>query len=536
MVNSDCSFRTHHIPVSNFLTYSKVLQDYLQESDKLNPIISTFCRIDLLPTQIEHRKKFPFRNTLVDVLISQNDGFELHQNQLEQIQLLKKDTTFCITTAHQTNLFGGPLYFIQKAMSTIKACQLAKENYPEYDFVPVYWLGTEDHDFEELNHTSIFGQEFVWNDKQNGAFGRYSTQSLKPLLNKIDTIFGSEKQEQTVKQLLKTAYGEHKTIGSATRYLLNKLLGQYGLVILDGDDRVLKQNMISVFEKELIEQFSYKESQQAIQFLEDEYGHAQAHPREINLFYLTNNTRKRIVKHDSGYKIYGTNQYFTEQELLSELRTYPERFSPNVILRPLMQEMCLPNLMYVGGGGELSYWFQLKPVFDAVHCPYPMLGFRDTAVYIPLKAQKKMSQLQLPIEEFKKSRLCLINDLVYRDSTKQLKLNQAEEYLRKINEELAHFAQEVDFTLKASASSTQQKMKNLLSNFEKKLFRAEKKKHQITIERLNYVYDVLYPNGKLQERYENFSQYYAQYGEEWFSWMLEEFNLFTKTVKVLEEK
>lgn len=536
MANLDNLFSTKNIPVSNFLTFSQVLQDYLKEAELLKPYISTFCKIDFIAKQIESRKHFSFREALVQVLKNQNEGFKVHVNQSKQIDLLKKDTTFCVTTAHQTNLFGGPLYFIQKAISAIKVCQLAKENYPNFDFVPVYWLGTEDHDFEELNHTSIYQNKIEWNDEQGGAFGRYSTESLKPLLQQIDTIFELSENEVYVKKLLKTAYQDCKDIASATRYLLHELLGQYGLVVIDGDDETLKRKMIPVFEKELLENFSYKESSKAIQFLEKEYGHSQAHPREINLFYLTNHSRKRIIKDGIDFKIYGTNQRFSQAELLQELKEHPTRFSPNVILRPLMQEMCLPNLMYVGGGGELSYWFQLKPVFDAVGCPYPMLGFRDTAVYLPAKTQKKMEQLQLTLEDFKKTSKELTDYIVLRDTKQQLELKSVEDLLQQVNEQFEQHALDVDFTLKASALATQQKMKNVVTNFEKKLFRAEKKKHQITIQRMNAVFDTIYPSGKLQERYENFSQYYAQYGANWIDWMLENFNLFTQTVKVLKEK
>lgn len=536
MVNSDCPFSTEQISVSNFLKINPVLNDYLRENEKLTNIVSTFCRLDLIPTQIERRSNFTFRDELVQILTHQNEGFKIHVNQSKQLERLKSEKTFCITTAHQTNLFGGPLYFIQKAISAIKVCLLAKEKYPEFHFVPVYWLGTEDHDFQELNHTSIFNYGVNWNDEQGGAFGRYSTASLKPLLEQLNEIFGLTENEIYVKNLLQTAYSECETIASATRYLLNELLGKYGLVIIDGDDEQLKQKMIPVFEKELNESFSYKEASKAIQFLEQEYGSFQAYPREINLFYLKGNSRKRIVRDGVDFKIYGTNQRFTKSELLQELRVNAKRFSPNVILRPLMQEMCLPNLMYVGGGGELSYWFQLKPVFDAVQCPYPMLGFRDTAVYLPMKTQKKIKQLQLSFVDFKKSKLELTNALVKRDSQQQLELKSVEVFLQKMNSELERNALEVDFTLKASALATQQKMKNLISNFEKKLFRAEKKKHQITIQRMNAVYDVIYPSGKLQERFENFSQYYAQYGENWLVWMLENFNLFSQTVKVLQEK
>lgn len=525
---------TEYLPVQKILSLSGVLQDYLNGNSKLKHLVSTFPKIESLKENITQKQNnYKFRKEFLTVLEKQMQGFPIHKNQSANFLKLKGENTFCITTAHQTNLFGGPLYFIQKALSAIKVCELAKAEFPKYNFVPVYWLGSEDHDFEELNHTKVFGEKYEWHDKQNGAFGRYSTQSLTGLLNRLKKQFGDTENDKYLKNLFDKAFGQNSNIAQATRVVLNELLGEYGLLIIDGDDHDLKKLMIPVFERELLYQFSSEACKTANDFLEKEYGTSQAYSREINLFYLTDHFRGRIELADEVYRVRGSELRFSKEEILDELYQFPERFSPNVFLRPLMQEMILPNLMYVGGGGELSYWFQLKPIFDEINCAYPMLGLRDAAIYIDEKSGKKMEKIDLSIDDLTFTKEQLIQKLVKEKTTNDLELSEPKELIEKAMKLMLEQAREIDFTLKASAAAEEQRINNSLSNLEKKMLRAEKRNHQILLNRVDAIYNQVYPDGKLQERVENFSQYYAQLGVIWLDWMYDNFNLFDQQVKVM---
>ena len=532
---SDC-FETEYYPVENFLSLSGVLSDYLNKKDHLSPYISTYSDIQSLKKNISNRQEQSInRQVLSKALYKQNYGFQLHRKQSESLELIKSEITFCITTAHQTNLFGGPLYFIQKAVSAIKACQLAQAHYPNYFFIPVYWLGSEDHDFEELNHTWINGEKIEWKDKQGGAVGRYSTDTLTDELNQVEELLGNSSRATYLTGLLRRAYEQHTTIAQATRLLLNELLGEYGLLVVDGDDKSLKELMIPTFEKEIREQFTSKAASKSAEFLDKHYGSHQAHSREINLFYLTDDSRERIIKMENGFRIEESDRFFTDRQLIDELKQYPERFSPNVFLRPLMQEICLPNLLYVGGGGEISYWFQLKPVFDAVNQPFPMLGLRDSALYLPKKISKKIEQLHLETKDCFVPRQELIQSVVTNLSTNELELTTIRQQIESAMQLMEEKATSIDYTLKASAKAEEQRMKNAIENLEKKMMRAEKKNHTIALERINAIYKTIYPNGSLQERVENFSQYYVAYGDNWLQWMLNNFNMFDQQLKVMKE-
>lgn len=526
--------QTHRIPITDFLSLSGVLQDYL--SGSLSDLFySTPLSLEALDQNINQRKSFQHREVCAEVIRSQAEGFPIHVQQSANIELLNNKTTFTITTAHQTNLFGGPLYFIQKAVSTINACKRAKSHYPEYDFVPVYWLGSEDHDFEELNATYIQDKKIEWTNKQGGAFGRYNTSTLLPVMEELEEALGFSLHADVIKQLFRKAYLDHQTIAEATRYLLSQLLGAYGLVIIDGDDTRLKRLMIPLFERELVEQFAKPIVSSTSMQLEQLYNESQAHPREINLFYLDDNSRNRIVKEDNSYRVYNTSLKFSKQELLQELHNFPERFSPNVILRPVMQESVLPNIMYVGGGGELSYWLQLKGLFDGVGCPFPMLGLRDTAIYIQEKTQKKMRQLSLSYQDLSRNKQELIFQIVRQSSNQEIELGKQSIAIKQALEQVSEQAKQVDVTLLGSVEASKTRILKEIAKLESKFFRAEKRKHSIALLRLDAVLGAIYPEGSLQERRWNFATLYIEHGSAALEWMLQEFDLFDKTIKIAQE-
>ena len=157
--------------------------------------------------------------------------------QLKNITSLENPTTFCVVTAHQLNVFGGPLYYIYKIAQTISTCNQLKTKFPNYNFVPVYWLGSEDHDFDEINHIYLYNKKIEWQDKQGGATGEYSTNSILPLIEEIKTILGESEFANQLIEIFQKAYAQ-PTLTHAARYLVNALFGIYGLVVVDGNDTI----------------------------------------------------------------------------------------------------------------------------------------------------------------------------------------------------------------------------------------------------------------------------------------------------------
>jgi len=184
---------------------------------------------------------------------------------------------------------------------------------------------------------------------------------------------------------------EHNNLAAATRYLANALFGDYGLVIVDANDKALKQLFVPHLEKELIEQVAFKNVNETNKTITALGLNSQVNPRAINLFYISKNLRARIIYEDSVFKVLNTDIAWTKNDLLKHLNESPECFSPNVILRPLYQEVILPNLCYIGGGGELAYWFQLKSNFETNAVPFPILLLRNSVL---IKTQQQADKLK----------------------------------------------------------------------------------------------------------------------------------------------
>ena len=376
--------------------FSKIIIDYLDEKPNLKEFYNRFPKVENFEIQIvEKTSNFPFENRviLVDVLKNQYQDIETSTPVSNNIELLKKATTFTITTGHQLNLFTGPLYFLYKIISIINLTKELKSNYPNHDFVPIYWMASEDHDFEEINYFNFKGKKVQWRRESFGAVGRLSTHDLDKVLELFSKEIGTSSTANYIKSLFENAYLKQDNLAEATRFLANELFKNEGLVILDADDKNLKKLFIPYVKKELLQQASFKNVTETNNRLN---GYKiQVNPREVNLFYLDNELRERIVFEDEKYKVTATKIEFSEAEILAELELHPEKFSPNVILRPLYQEIILPNLCYIGGGGELAYWLQLKSNFDANAITFPILLLRNSVVIASKKQAKKADKLAL---------------------------------------------------------------------------------------------------------------------------------------------
>ena len=512
------------IPFKKTGFFSDMMIDYLDENSRLKPFYNNFPNTKGFYNQIEEKKKsFRLQNRIVlsDALKNQYKGFAISDKTQENIDLLKKQNTFTVTTGHQLNLFTGPLYFLYKIISTINLAEELSEKFPENQFIPVYWMATEDHDFDEINYFNFDGKKVLWNRKDGGAVGRFSTEGLEQVFNVFTEHLGNSKNAEYLKELFSKGYLQHNNLADATRFIANELFAEYGLVIIDGDDNSLKELFTPFVKQELENQVSYREVTNTIARLEENYN-IQVNPREINLFYLGDDFRERIVFEDDVYKINNTALVFTKEELLLELKNNPKAFSPNVIMRPLYQEVILPNLCYIGGGGEQAYWLELKSYFDAVEVPFPILLLRNSVQVLSEKQAKKLSNLNITKEEIFLNQHELLSKKVIENSDLEISFKDKKEFLKKQFLELKEVATKTDVTFLNAVNAQERKQIKGLKNLEKRLLKAEKKRQIDLIERITKLQNSLLPNQSLEERQRNFSEYYLEYG-----------NTFIKTLKTV---
>jgi bacillithiol synthase len=496
--------------------FSNLIVDYLNENSELQSLYNNFPKIENFKVQMEE-KDINFngnfnnkRKVLVNSLENQYQNFEISKATLNNIELLNDSNTFTITTGHQLNLFTGPLYFLYKIVSTINLCKQLKGKYPSNNFVPIYWMATEDHDFEEINHFSFKGKKIQWNANSKGPVGRLSTEGLHEIFDLFGSELNSSDNGNFLKNLFEESYLKHKTLAEATRCLANALFGEHGLVILDGDDILLKTEFKNIMKDELLHQSSFKNVNDLNEKLKN-YS-IQVNPREINLFYIEDNLRERIIFENGIYKINNTKIEFSEVEILKLLDSNPEKFSPNVILRPLYQEVILPNLCYIGGGGEIAYWLQLKSNFDYHNVTFPILLVRNSVLLATQKQHDKSDKLGLSWQD-----LFLNQQELYNNKTKELSqftidFSEQKEHLKLQFENLNNIALKTDKSFTGAVKAQEAKQIKGLENLEKRLLKAEKRVNNEQLERVVSLQNELFPNQSLQERKANFSEFYLEYG------------------------
>lgn len=492
----DCQY----LPLSSTGQFSTLFLDYLKQADSLKPFYTRFPDLEAFSAQITEKQfSAEHRATLVSALERQYQ----HLDKKPDFSLLAQPNTFTVTSGHQLNIFTGPLYVLYKLVTIVNLAKRLKWVYPEYNFVPVYWMASEDHDFAEINHFSLFGRQYTWETQQQGAVGRMDPKELKTLFGHIpEKLF-----------LFEEAYLKHNTLSDAVRYYMNELLGHEGLICLDADDAELKKLFIPVMQDELLHQSASTLVADTSQELEKLGYQTVISAREINLFYLDNQLRERITceltsEGTRNYKVLHTDRQFSQEEMLAHLHEHPERFSPNVVLRPVYQETILPNLAYIGGPSEVPYWLQLKGVFNHFNLPFPLLIPRNFALYVPRVSAKRIAKLGLTPEDLFKDTLKLKYQFIEQHTRHALKFDKENKTMNQALDAMLHKAIMVDPTLERTVLAETRRFANAVERLQKKMRRAEERNQATGVSQLLAVKNELFPGNSLQERTENFLTFY----------------------------
>lgn len=497
--------------------FTRIITDYLEQAAKLSPFYSHPVSAEGFRSALGSRKAFPTdRQTLVQVLEEQYMGMGdaamgVAPRVRENIARLGGEDTFTVCTAHQPAIFTGHLYFIYKILHTIRLAEWLKEQHPAHHFVPVFYMGSEDADLEELGHIYLGGEKLNWDTKQTGAVGRMNTKGLEKLYYRIEGELSVQPYGKELMTMLKAAYLESPDIQTATFHFLHQLFAEWGLIVLIADKAAFKRQMIAVFEDDLFREEPTRIVNDSVARLGEQYK-IQANPRPINLFYLKGDLRNRIERTKEGFVVVNSAIRFTEEDLRTELHEHPERFSPNVILRGLFQETILPNLAFIGGGGETAYWLELRSLFEHYAIPFPVLVLRNSFLVIPPHWQEKIDRAGFTNADLFRPAEDLINEIVRRESENAVSLEREITEANRYYEALKALARPVDPTLERHVEALQAKAVDPIRTLEKKLLKAEKRKFGDLRRQVYALKAALFPAGGLQERVENFMPFYAQYG------------------------
>ncbi len=501
-----------YISYNDTHSFSNLVIDYVHEEEHLKEFISEFPSKEAIGRQIARKKSQPVdRTILTESLIRQYQGVEMPSEVRQHIDALQSENTFTICTAHQPNVFTGYLYFIYKIIHAINLAKECKTLYPEYHFVPVYYMGSEDNDIDEIGTFHYNETTYTWNTDQKGACGRMKTHELKDMVQEINRTLNKDVADEAfLMTLLEQAYDGEHTLAEATRIIVNALFGQYGLVVIDGDDVALKTVFKPVMRHELLFQDSQTMVTDTLSRLSVHYK-VQANPRAINLFYLKENLRERIEWVDGIYQIVNTTITFSKEEMELEIEQHPERFSPNVILRPLYQETILPDVAFIGGGGELAYWLELKTLFEKHQLVYPLIFLRNSVLWINEKTIASINKLSLPLESVFLSKEIIFKQLIHETNT----MKSLQAIIRDLDvnyDAIVSLGESVSPNLAHSMKAHKAKASRISDRIIQKFNAQLKTKEELTFKKIEQIKQQIAPNGHLQERHDNFLSIYKTTG------------------------
>lgn len=483
--------------------YSKTVVDYLNQELEIKSFYQYGHDDEGYKQKIAQRTfDKQQRDILVSVLQQQyKEVLNADSAVAKNIAALANDNTFTVTTGQQIHIYLGPLYVVNKILSTIAKCRELAKQYPDKTFVPIFWMASEDHDFEEINHVNLYYKKFVWQGEEDfeGAVGRLNPSSVNTLKNDIGEVISNDEDATKLLNLFTEAYAKFSTLADATRYVLNILFAEQGLVVLDADNTELKQALKPYIATDIFGKENINAAKEATEKLAQEYK-AQIHPREINFFYLTEKGRYRIAKEGETYKALDSDIEFTEEQLKQEIEQHPEKFSPNVVLRPLYQEVILPNISYIGGPAEVNYWLQLKAVFDANKVQFPIIELRKSLILLNKKTLQNINELNLKPLDFLKEDRVLTDDFVKENGSE---IPDYSEYYKLIDAQLENIkgkALGIDQNLKPFLEGEFKKITDTFGKLDNKLQKIEKQKFDNQLKKIESIKNKFFTSGKLTER------------------------------------
>lgn len=397
---------------------NKIIADYIDNDEKLKPFYNYRPNIEGLLESAKQRAKHPIqvdRNLLIEVLEEKlnkvDDGtFDLQKSRAN-IHALKEQSTFTITTGQQLHLYLGPAYFINKIFTCIKVSENFNQSQADYNTIPIFWLASEDHDIEEISSVELFGQEYKANLASNKITGSQSTNPIKELTSQLAERLGDEANSNELFQICNIAYNKYDNLSDATTYIIYRLFSTFGIVVMDANNPRLKQKFNAIAKNELEHETTTQKQQEVRTIFESNNWHYQVMPRTSNLFTV-DSKEIRIA---------------TDSPIFDKNTTY----SPNALLRPLYQEIILPNISYIGGAAECNYWLQLKPTFDFYNIHLPVIWLRDTIHIDQSKNINKLLALELSVQQ-----IATFDEVQY--SKKHVEENLPKELIGKMEETGEH--------------------------------------------------------------------------------------------------
>lgn len=456
----------------------------------------------------------------------------------KNIKLLESPKTLAVITGQQLGILSGPLYTIYKIITAIKLSSQLNERYTDFNFVPVFWMESDDHDFNEVHQINILNnennlvnikyKEDVSDDAIRASVGNLIfDESINEFFNQLELNLRQTEFKSNIISKLKEIYSTGKSFKESFRELLFWLFDEYGLIIFDPSTDEVKQTLKPIFLTEINNFRVHTQKLVSVSATLEEVYHAQVKVKPVNLFYHIENGRYSIEPVDEIFKLRRKRKQFTKDEIILEINEHPERFSPNVLLRPITQDYLFPTAFYVAGPSEISYFAQIHPLYEFFEIEPPVIYPRSSATLVEKsvltfmeKYDLTMRDVFLGIDHLKEKILSTVAenniDLIFEDATKNINL-----IFDEIKEKL--FA--IDKTISDSTNRYREKVLFALNELKSKAEKAHESRFETIIRQISKLSNLLYPNENLQERELNYFYFANKFGQEFHRKLYDELSV-----------
>ena len=518
------------ISVADLPSISPLVRDYHFAFDEVREFFNGDYRdFSIFERQMERLANREYaRGRLAEILREQNLSSGCGPRTLQNLAALEKDNAYAVVTGQQVGLFSGALYTIYKALTAIKLAEKLSQR-ASAPVVPIFWLATDDHDFAEINHIDLLDQtgelrRISYDDHPPEARvpvgGLKFSAEIDACVDALDEMTPPSEFKPEILSMLREAYQPGRTFAEAFSLWVTHLFSAHGLVLIDPSHPDLIAMAQQPLEREIGEGSPLSRcAMQASERLIKKSYTPQVRQQEgkLNLF-LAEHERRPIHLAGDGFMVKDPERRFTRDELVETARETPHVLSPNVLMRPLVQDTILPTVAYVGGPGEIAYLAQLRGAYEEFEIPMPVVYPRKGFTLVERHIGSSLEALSLSIQDvwggLSEKRNALAAEEV--PASLQRALAGAAESLERDLEVVCREATAMDGSLGQTADGVRRKIQHQLSVLEGKVIQAAKRNQKIVGGKLTKLENTLYPNRHLQERVLNVTPLLMKYG---FSWL-----------------
>jgi bacillithiol biosynthesis cysteine-adding enzyme BshC len=505
---------------------NKIFQDYTNDVQNVKEFYPLHYKDNISWQTIidKVRARNADYSELGNILERQNTDFGINQKILDNIEKLASGSAFAVVTGQQTGIFTGPLYTIYKAMTAIRLSQYLSEKY-QADFIPVFWVESNDHDLKEANHIYLLDsnsdqRKIEYNPSQyiidSSVKDVIVDDSFTMAIDDFEKSLPNTEFKSDIFGIIRDSYLPSKSISYGFGRMMSKLFGKYGLVLIDPSDSEIKKLMLPIFQKEA------EHPLKSVEILNSAGEKLRLSGYECPIeksddstciFIEIDGARRKLYYRNERFEFDSCDMVLSKSELLETLQIAPWRFSPNVALRPVIQDYILPTVSYIAGPGETAYFAQLSEVYQHFGVNMPIIHPRASFTIIEGRIQRVIEKNKLEIADLMEDHARLFSRLSREQAPVEIEvlIESSRLCLEKVFKSLSSELSNIDPNLANIVESARKKVDLQVNILKDKAYQSQRGRDEVTRSQIKRACMNVFPEGEPQERVFNIVQYLVLY-------------------------